>query len=63
MRPATRIAAQTTALIALLVLFFVSLELMGASFKLMGRGFAEGLMERTRSIPSLASIHSTASGV
>ncbi|HVS61918.1 MAG TPA: Na/Pi symporter [Thermoanaerobaculia bacterium] len=35
------------ALIAVLYSFFVGLEMMGLSFKLFGRGFAEGLIERT----------------
>ncbi|MDX1439869.1 MAG: Na/Pi symporter [Rubricoccaceae bacterium] len=35
------------ALLGVLYIFFVSLELMGGSFKLMGRGFAEGLLETT----------------
>lgn len=34
-------------LMGVLLLFFVSLELMGDSFKLMGRGFAEGLLSAT----------------
>jgi len=35
------------ALLAVLYSFFVGLEMMGLSFKLFGRGFAEGLIERT----------------
>ena len=38
---------QILSLIGVLFLFFVSLELMGASFKLMGKGFAETLLETT----------------
>ena len=38
---------QILALLGVLYVFFVSLELMGDSFKLMGRGFAEGLLETT----------------
>ena len=38
---------QVLALLGVLVLFFVSLELMGDSFKLMGRGFAETLLRTT----------------
>lgn len=38
---------QVLALLAVLLLFFVSLELMGSSFKLMGEGFAEALLETT----------------
>lgn len=34
-------------LLLVLLLFFVSLELMGDSFKLMGKGFAEGLVRTT----------------
>jgi sodium-dependent phosphate cotransporter len=45
MSPATRLLA----LAGVLLLFFVSLELMGDAFKLMGRGFAEGLLVTTRS--------------
>ncbi|NNF59072.1 MAG: Na/Pi symporter [Rhodothermaceae bacterium] len=44
--PAT-LLLQILALLGVLYLFFVSLELMGGSFKLMGRGFAEGLLETT----------------
>ena len=42
-----RIATQVALLVALLFAFFVSLELMGDAFKLMGRGFAETLLTRT----------------
>lgn len=38
---------QVAGLLLVLLLFFVSLELMGDSFKLMGRGFAEGLLRTT----------------
>ena len=38
---------QVLALFAVLVLFFTSLELMGDSFKLMGKGFAETLLTMT----------------
>ncbi len=34
-------------LVLLLLSFFLSLELMGMSFKFMGKGFAEGLLEKT----------------
>ena len=43
-----RIALQLGSLLFLLLVFFVSLELMGSAFKLMGKGFAETLLERTR---------------
>ena len=38
---------QVVGLFAVLLLFFVSLELMGGSFKLMGKGFAETLLNTT----------------
>ena len=38
---------QVAALFAVLLVFFVSLELMGDSFKLMGKGFAETLLRTT----------------
>ena len=38
---------QVMGLLVALLLFFVSLELMGSSFKLMGRGFAETLLQTT----------------
>ena len=38
---------QVVGLLLVLLLFFVSLELMGASFKLMGSGFAETLLNTT----------------
>ena len=38
---------QVVSLLFVLLLFFVSLELMGGSFKLMGRGFAETLLQTT----------------
>ena len=38
---------QVVGLLFVLLLFFVSLELMGSSFKLMGRGFAETLLQTT----------------
>ena len=38
---------QVVGLLFVLLLFFVSLELMGGSFKLMGRGFAETLLQTT----------------
>lgn len=38
---------QVLALLATLLLFFVSLEMMGEAFKLMGKGFAETLLEAT----------------
>ncbi len=40
-------ALQVLGLIAILLLFFVSIELMGDSFKLMGKGFAQTLLETT----------------
>ena len=43
------------ALVGVLLVFFVSLDLMGSAFKLMGRGFAEGLLTATGS-PLLALI-------
>lgn len=56
-RPAAAPAAATVLRIAALVVvllgFFVSLDLMGGAFKLMGRGFAEALLATTRS-PLLA---------
>lgn len=42
-----RTALRILALIGVLLLFFVSLELMGDAFKLMGRGFAETLVNST----------------
>ncbi len=42
-----KLPAQVLGLIGVLFVFFVSLELMGASFKLMGRGAAEVLLETT----------------
>jgi sodium-dependent phosphate cotransporter len=42
-----RTGLQVLALLAVLVLFFVSLELMGDSFKLMGKGTAEQLLRTT----------------
>ena len=39
---------QVLGLVLVLLLFFVSLELMGSSFKLMGRGVAETLLNTTR---------------
>ncbi|MEM1095729.1 MAG: Na/Pi cotransporter family protein, partial [Bacteroidota bacterium] len=41
------IALRVAALIGVLLLFFVSLELMGGAFKLMGKGFAETLLSTT----------------
>lgn len=38
---------QILGLVVILFVFFVSIELMGTSFKLMGRGFAENLLETT----------------
>ena len=38
---------QVLALLLVLVLFFVAIELIGDSFKLMGKGFAEGLVRTT----------------
>lgn len=46
MRPLT-VVLRVLALVAVLLLFFVSLELMGDSFKLMGKGFARTLLETT----------------
>lgn len=40
-------ALQVAGLLFVLMLFFVSLELMGSSFKLMGQGFAETLLQTT----------------
>ncbi|MDX1421016.1 MAG: Na/Pi symporter [Rubricoccaceae bacterium] len=40
-------ALQVLALLGVLYVFFVSLELMGGAFKLMGAGFAEGLLATT----------------
>lgn len=45
--PAT-VLLQVLALLGVLFVFFVSLEMMGGAFKLMGRGFAEGLLTTTR---------------
>lgn len=45
----TRILLRVAALIGVLLLFFVSLELMSSAFKLMGKGFAEGLLATTAS--------------
>ena len=42
-----RVLVQVALLVALMFLFFLSLELMGSSFKLMGRGFAETLLAQT----------------
>lgn len=38
---------QLVGLVVILLVFFVSIELMGDSFKLMGRGFAESLLQTT----------------
>lgn len=46
---ATRIFLRVAALAGVLLLFFVSLELMSSAFKLMGKGFAEGLLATTAS--------------
>ncbi|MEM1127686.1 MAG: Na/Pi symporter [Bacteroidota bacterium] len=43
----SRTILQTISLIVILLLFFTSIELMGESFKLMGRGFAEALLQAT----------------
>lgn len=43
-----RIALQVSTLVFLLLVFFVSLELMGSAFKHMGSGVAETLLSRTR---------------
>lgn len=45
----TRILLRVAALMGVLLLFFVSLELMSSAFKLMGKGFAEGLLATTAS--------------
>jgi len=42
-----QIALRVAALVGVLLLFFVSLELMGGAFKLMGKGFAETLLSTT----------------
>lgn len=42
-----RTALRVLALAGVLLLFFVSLELMGSAFKLMGKGFAEALLATT----------------
>ena len=42
-----KVPAQVLGLIAVLLLFFISLELMGDSFKLMGSGFADSLLKTT----------------
>lgn len=47
--PTVRTVSRIFALIGILLLFFVSLELMSDSFKLMGRGFAETLLSTTSS--------------
>lgn len=44
---ALKSAFQIVLLIGVLLTFFTSIELMGSSFKLMGRGFAEMLLETT----------------
>ena len=43
----TKVVARIAGLLAVLLLFFVSIELMGDSFKLMGGGFAESLLKTT----------------
>lgn len=43
----SRTLLQTASLLGVLLLFFVSLELMGDSFKLMGKGVAEQLLKTT----------------
>ena len=43
----SKLLLQVLSLLGVLVLFFVSLELMGSSFKLMGKGFAETLLQTT----------------
>jgi len=47
MHSKARIATQVALLAGLLLLFFVSLDLMGAAFKLMGKDVAETLLART----------------
>lgn len=47
MEPKNNVLLQVAGLIAVLLLFFVSLELMGSAFKLMGADFAERVLSTT----------------